>query len=316
MDTRWSGSHGIGRYATEVISRLTIPYTGWTNRVDTASPWDALSIARARLPHEALLYSPGFSTGVSRCRQLLTIHDLIHLGNSGRRGLMQRVFYDRVVKPIVRDAGHVLTVSHSSRARILEWIGANVEVHVTGGGVGSEFTSRGPRADLGRPYFLYVGNLKAHKNPRVIMRAASRFPDHYLVMVTSARLEAQNLAAQLGIQDRVRIQTGISDARLAALYRGAEGLLFPSIEEGFGLPPLEALRCGCPVLYYSGCEAVREVCSSEGGVDSADCPDVWADAMKTVSPPSRKQLEHIAQYTWDRVALSVDSAIRVVTGLE
>jgi len=105
-------------------------------------------------------------------------------------------------------------------------------------------------------YLLYVGALRQHKNWPVVLRAYAGLSEnlqqqHPLVMVgrghRSGR-EAKALAARLGIQARVRWMEGLPDEHLPALYRGAAVFLFPSLLEGFGLPPLEAQACGTPVI--------------------------------------------------------------------
>ncbi|MDA0666412.1 MAG: glycosyltransferase family 1 protein [Planctomycetota bacterium] len=105
-------------------------------------------------------------------------------------------------------------------------------------------------------YLLYVGALRPHKNWRVVLHTYAGLTEelkqqHALVMVGRGHRsgkEAHQLAEQLGIASRVRWMEGLADEDLPALYRGAAAFLFPSLLEGFGLPPLEAQACGTPVI--------------------------------------------------------------------
>ncbi len=311
VDQRWNGQHGIGRYATEVIQRLDLPYTPWTSAVPVASPRDGVNVDRWKLGREVLLYSPGFSTGPARCTQIITIHDLIHLGEPGLGGTLKRAYYDQFVRPVVRRAGHVFTDTRASAARLSEWLGDDTQIHVTGCGVSDAFTAEGPMADVGRPYFLYVGALKAHKRPMIALEAMRSFPDHRLVMVADP-VEGARLASVAGVSDRVEFRARLSDAELAALYRGAEALLFPSAEEGFGLPPVEAIRCGCPVLFNDACAAVKEVAGDVPGLPGDAGPAEWAAAMADVPALTEPQRVRAASYDWDAVATVVDEVLRGV----
>ena len=95
-------------------------------------------------------------------------------------------------------------------------------------------------------------------------------PDADLALVTSDREAVKNLAEKHGVADRVFAISNVADLELAALYRGARAILQPSLIEGFGLPALESALCGTPVIFFQGCESVREICAGGGnGVTNA-----------------------------------------------
>ncbi|AGB21349.1 glycosyltransferase [Mycobacterium sp. JS623] len=322
VDTREAGAHirygvnhGIARYAREVIPRLTIQWVAFDRPFRPSTPMDALNPNRARLPSSALLYSPGYSAGLARCTQLLTIHDLTHLRTQDSRlSHVTRVYYEGVVKPAVRRARHVLTVSETSADEIRNWLDDDsVTVHNAGIGCSSAYTREGPASTFDRPYFLYVGNFKPHKNPRPLFEAMTSFQDHLLVVVSAdADVAAvRALAGQYGLNDRLRIRTAVSDEALAALYRGSDALVFPSVWEGFGLPVLEALMTGTKVVYFSGAASVSEICQhGQFAVENSSDAREFSSQMALAIDSSFTCPTDLTQFRWETVAAKVESLIR------
>ena len=320
VDTRQAPyTGGILRYVREIIPRLNIQQVEFDRPFKPARPIDVINPNRARIPCSALLYSPGYSAGVARCTQLLTIHDLTHLRtqNSRLRWYLNRAYYEGVVKPAVRRARHVLTVSETSANDIRDWINdEDVTVHNAGIGCSSAFTREGAECKFDRPYFLYVGNFKAHKNPRTLFEAMASFHDHLLVVVSADVAAARALAEQYGFIDRLKIQTAVSDEALAALYRGSDALVFPSRWEGFGLPVLEALMTGTNVVYSSAAASVSEICHG-GQFAVEDAADVgeFRRQMELAIDSAFTGLSDVTQFRWETVASRVQSVIRHVQQL-
>jgi glycosyltransferase involved in cell wall biosynthesis len=324
IDTREAGqhkrygvNHGIARYAREIVPRLNIQWVAFDRPFRPATPMDVINPNRARLPRSALLYSPGYSAGVAMCTQLLTIHDLTHLRTqNSRSGYLTRAYYEGVVKPAVRRAGHVLTVSETSANEIRDWLNdESVTVYNAGIGCSSAFTRDGPACTFDRPYFLYVGNFKAHKNPGPLFEAMASFHDHLLVVVAADAdaATARALAEQYGLIDRLTIRTAVSDEALAGLYRGSDALVFPSRWEGFGLPVLEALMTGTKVVYYRAAASVSEIC--HGGQfaveDATDAGEFRRQMALAIDSPFTC-LTALSEYRWETVAARIESLIRHV----
>lgn len=313
VDTAYQGNHGIGRYAAEVVRRLD---PGWRPLAEgRTSRW----VARAALASGAVLYSPGFRAGPSKARQVLTIHDLTHVRRPERgRGVINDSYYRLVVRRAIRRAGHVITVSETSARDIDEWIDdPHVQVHNARNGCSPAFTVDGPRADLSRPYLLFVGNFKSHKNPALAFQAASAMTDHLLVVVSTDVTAAAAMAKAYGVADRMRVRTDIDDEGLAALYRGADVLVFPSVWEGFGLPVLEAMSCGTKVVYCSSARAVDELCEGtqfavSDPTDGDECVARIEQALSAgfAAPAS------LDAYSWDSVAVRVREVLRAVRGAD
>ncbi len=186
-----------------------------------------------------LFHAPHYVVPFLSTPFVVTVHDLIHLRD--RRPLARR--YARwMIGRAVRSSRRVMTVSQAVRQEILSTFGGPSEhVLITPNAPGAAFTPQGPRAS-GR-YFLYAGNDKPHKNVGMLVEAfeGARRGDAQLVLV-GAPFE------RYGERAGVILPGFVSEAELAALYRGAIAVVVPSREEGFGLPALEAMACGAPVI--------------------------------------------------------------------
>lgn len=317
VDERWGGEHGIGRFATEVVGRLDVPWAALGGSGSPTSVLDVLSIRRAKLPSSSVLYSPGFNAGLTLARQVLTIHDLIHLQVASEKSFAKGLYYNLVVKRAIKRAGVVMTVSATSARAIAEWVDTtDVAIVVVGCGRSQAFAMDGTAASFDRPTFIYVGNLKPHKNVDVLFAALALRPGYNLIVVTSDVEQAEVAVAAAGLASQVSIHTGVSDDELASLYRGAAGAMQPSVLEGFGLPVLEAMACGTRVASWTGCESVLEIRSDTGvTVQSATSADEWARAMDTlveqaIDGPLVMAASWNELYSWDGVGARVSAVIR------
>ncbi|CAM3847637.1 glycosyltransferase family 4 protein [Smaragdicoccus niigatensis] len=313
VDRRYVGNFGIGRYSREVLPRLNLEGRSFVSGVRPGSARDGLNVSRMRLPRNALLYSPGYSTGPSRCRQLLTVHDLTHLEvEDPRRRRANRLYYDRLVAPVIRRTGAVLTVSRNSVEWLREWLDDDrIAIINCGAGCSDAFTPHGPAADIGRDFFLYVGNLKEHKNPELAFAAMRDFGDHLFVVVTADREHAAELADRHDIADRTRILSDVDDEHLAELYRGASALLFPSRWEGFGLPVLEAMRSNTKVVYCVQATSVADICSgSQFAVEDSRDPGAFSAAMSAALDDPFVAPARLDDFDWPTIARKVEAVIR------
>lgn len=311
-DTRWSGIHGIGRYASEVLPRLSVEWSTLGLAGRPSDPWDFLRLRRT--PQSQTMYSPGYNGFLTRSPQVVTVHDLIHLHPTTSRRAVYRAHYSAVLRPIIRRNRLVLTVSETSKRAIEEWVDDDrVRVVNAGNGLSDAFRSGDTPtiASAARPYFLYVGNLRAHKNVDVVFRALARVSDCMLVVVMNDREGAERRAADLGVADRVEVRSGLADEQLAELYRGAVATVFPSLVEGFGLPAVESIACGTPVVFWAGCESIAEISSGQGfPVGDAHDDVAWATVMEHALSERPRASTLAAPYRWERTAELVSEALR------
>lgn len=160
----------------------------------------------------------------------------------------------------IRQAKAVICISESTRQDLLEFVGEipGQSVHVIHNGVGDEYFPLGLTA-IGRPFILFVGQRGGYKNFHAALDALSGLPDFELVCVGGGAFKPNEFdRVSAPVRERVRHAGFVTDAELNRLYNLAACLLYPSSYEGFGIPVLEAMRAGCPVV-CGPCKAIQEV---------------------------------------------------------
>ena len=323
FDARWIGDHGIGRFAREVRRRLpldTLDIYG----CDPVSLRGLLELEKysfhcVNQSRNKLFLSPGYSPPLSwKGPIIFTIHDLIHIDITEESSLFKETYYNLIVKPAMFRAQKILTVSEYSRRRLLEWSGVESErVVVVGNGVDPVFSPNGPRHEPGYPYILYVRNAKPHKNVLKLLEAFSliKIPELRLLLSGNADTLTSHAALRLGIYDRVVFIGRIPEPDLPAYYRGASVVTMPSLYEGFGLPPLEGMAAGVPVV-VSNTTSLPEVIGEAGILVDPTQAESIADGLTRALCDSdlrqrliRLGLERAKQFNWDDVGARVRAAL-------
>ena len=248
-----------------------------------------------------LVHFPHFNVPLLYRRPfVVTIHDLILLRyptvrNTTRTPIFYRLkflAYRLTIASAVRRARVIITVSHfTERDIVREYPSAKGKVLVTYEGCEIGDGSSGKEEDVApavshdilSPYFLYVGNAYPHKNLEIFIALARRLPDIRFVLVGKEDFFYRRLARAVADSgtDNVVFAGYRTDPELASLYRGAAGYVFPSLYEGFGLPPLEAMRFGTPVIASSR-GSLPEVLGDAALYADPESPDEFADRIGTI----------------------------------
>jgi len=248
-------------------------------------------------------------------RQLAVIHDAAAVANPQNYSFAFRQWYRVMIDSLMHRSRVIATVSRFSADELTRHFGAHhhgIEVIPEGG----EHILRLPadltvfdRLDLrGRRYVLAVGSLSLNKNFAAVLNAMNLIDDPDVVLVAAGGGNTRIFTGS-GVQhERLRRTGYVSDQQLRALYEGAACFVFPSFYEGFGLPPLEAMCCGCPVI-VSDRASLPEVCADAALYCNPDDPATLAAQLRRVlrSPALTDELrmrghQRAAQLTWDRAA--------------
>ncbi len=276
-----------------------------------------------------MLPLPGFPPGrPHRPRAVATIHDLIPLRHPEYtpRALKTRLYpvYRGLMRSVARRADLILTVSEAARADIVDALRIPpARVRVAPNAVGPEFVPPARRAPSRT--ILYVGRFDPYKNVpglvRAFERVRARVPDARLRIVgppDPRYPEARDLAARLNLNDAIE-WSGYQDAgALVAAYQQAAVFALLSRAEGFGLPVLEAMACGTPVVCGNG-PALTEVAGGAALLAEPDDPEAAAGALARVltEPALAADLaargrRRAAEFTWRRTAEEVVAAYRAL----
>jgi glycosyltransferase involved in cell wall biosynthesis len=323
-DARWIGSHGIGRFAYHVLSRFPL-HAQLRSGPPLLSPVDPLWLGYQIGSHRPdLFFSPGFSVpAFSPSPFVFTIHDLICVrlpGASRASTYARKIYFETLVKRAARKAHRVLTVSEYSRRELLKWTGLHDDTVVNvGNGIDPVFTPVGTRHDPGFDYILYVGNYKPHKNVGRLLVAFAQLDDPGLRLVLTGDGTPQLRAAvrELALEKRVCFTGRVSDPFLAELYRGALLLVQPSLTEGFGLPPAEAMACGTPVAVSRATSLPEVVGEAAVFFDPLDVSDMRRAIEQAVSDTDLRRkmiaagLRCASRFSWDDVARKVSNVLSI-----
>jgi len=261
-------------------------------------------------------------------RTVVTCHDLIpacfpreYLSGPGRAA--QALVYRRFLRRL-RAARVVTTPSHETARDVVRLAGVEAgRVRVLPWGPPAQADPVGPAPE--GDYVLYAGAIEPHKNPRVAIEAiALAAPGPRLLMAGpwSARRLARlrRHAAGVGADGRIEWLGYLPGGRLRALREGALATLVPSRKEGFGLPVLEAMAAGVPVL-ASDTPALREVGGDAAAYLPPDAPAAWARAIdELAADPAEREARgrsgraRAAEFTWERTARALVDVYREAAG--
>jgi glycosyltransferase involved in cell wall biosynthesis len=279
-----------------------------------------------------VVYSPDFvAPAMRRAARIVTIHDVAFLTHPNLTTPGNVEFLTTAVRREIARGAHLAAVSATTRDRIIGTLGVEPDrVRVIRNGVDRRFLEASPLPpgmldELGVPreFLLMVGTIEPRKNHLGVLRAIERHPDGLPLVIVGR----EGWAADEAIE-RIRVLTStgrvvwlddFGDGDLPALYAASRGVLYPSWTEGFGLPVLEALATGRPIV--TGNDAVfGEIAGSLATmVDPAD-DDALLEAIQSLDTPAEgneaanTRRQHAAQYGWDQPVTALRDWIRQVAG--
>lgn len=351
IDARMMLSSGIGTYLRNLVVRLAQgPFRLHlivTKEIVKSVPWlaqfdliiSSLPIYSIEeqiqlpflIPKCDLFWSPHYNVPFLPIRakhRLVTIHDVNHLALAGDFSLLQRIYAKRMMKTALKRSRKVITVSNFSKKEICKYLKAKPEkIEVIHPGVDHNFffphedgqsTQVKRKFKLPDSYFLFIGNVKPHKNVSGLIKGfwhvIDALDDTHLVIIGKKEgflrgdQHSEELAKHLKLQERVHFLGHVEEEYLPSLYRMSLATVFPSFYEGFGLPAIEAMCSGSP-LAVSNVASLPEVCGDAAVYFDPHRPEEIGEVLKQLKVRQElsrelkeKGLKRSREFCWDKSA--------------
>jgi glycosyltransferase involved in cell wall biosynthesis len=299
---------GTARYVTSLLRELrrrddvevSTASFGRSGKLSTLARdglWYPFALGRRR--DGDVLHCPTYRGPLRSALPLVvTVHDLAVLRHPDAFNRWTRTYSPRVVPRVLAAARRIIAVSEFTRRELVELLRVPDEkIRVVPNGIDDEFTPEGPAAD--GEYVLAVGTLEPRKNLPRLVEAARR---------SGVELRVVGARGWGGVEvggNGVRWLGEVTDADLARLYRGARCVAYPSLYEGFGIPVLEAMACGAPVVTSRG-TAMEEIADGAAVlVDPSDPAELAAGIERAAAERETlvpRGLERARAFRWDAVA--------------
>ncbi|ORB72139.1 glycosyltransferase family 4 protein [Mycobacterium scrofulaceum] len=300
-----------GRFVNSELSVIPLA-VGLTNRLVAPLSWRGAS---PDIIHETFFSTKPFGKGQ---RRVVTVYDMIH-----ELFMPEAKFAIAAKRAAVARADHIICISENTRQDLLRLHDVDAArtsvVHL---GYSLTAGAEAPHIDSDgrRPTLLYVGHRGGYKNFKTVLHAYGSSPilrefDLIAFGGYPPQRDEQSEISRLGITDRVRFESG-SDQELAARYRAAAAFVYPSKYEGFGIPPLEAMSYGCPVV-CSTAGPIPEVVGDAGVYFDPNSADELRTALEHVVTAEELQADlrargyaRIKTFSWDRCAAETAAIYR------
>ncbi|MFN3998934.1 glycosyltransferase family 4 protein [Algoriphagus sp.] len=313
VDPRWAGNTGIGRLYKEVLNQAPINTTCSFIKSDmkVSNPLSPLMLGiQANDSGADVFYSPSFMPP-ARCKIpfIFTVHDLMHLFYySG----FHKFYYKKVIANLAQKAKKIITVSQYSKLQLEELLGIPGSlIEVIYNGVDRSFFENEESYFSERPYFLFVGNRRKNKNIPAMLTAfaQAKIPKEFIFALSGDEdVELASLISALQISDRVKFLGFIPEEDLPKIYHGAHATMFVSLMEGFGLPVIESMASGTPVL-TSSVSSLPEIAGNAAlCVDPSNTSAIIAGLERLVNDNDfylqcvSRGMERAQQFSWETTA--------------
>lgn len=269
-----------------------------------------------------IVYSPTHHGFMCHDTQVITVHDLICIHHPAQHKT-QNLYFKKVVPRLLRKSQAVFTVSETTKCEISEYYGIKEDrIFVIPNGVDQNvFRPGSDKASMEKEYLLVVGASYPHKNIDDLFRQWRQWKGRYKIVIASAKgsyaVFLKKLAVDLGLENDVEFTGYVDEKRLVTLYQNCAALVFPSLWEGFGLPPIEALACGRPVI-VSDIAVHREVLDDAAFYITPGDPETWHTAFlfladKTaVADKVQNGLQLVQNLSWEESGKKLVSALLTV----
>jgi len=305
IDFRMHNASGIGTYIKNIIpyliNRFDITLLGNAEEIKKYNWSDKIHIIETnskiysikeqvelplKIPKCDIFWSPHFNIPIlpiKAKKRIVTIHDVFHLAFYNNLNFKQKIYSKFVINQAVDRSDLIITVSNFSANEIKKYTNTSKKIEVVYNAVDSDrfkpikdtetLKKIKEKYNLPNKFILFVGNVKPHKNLKRLLLALKNLETNLVIVgkkegFITGDEGISNLIKQNNLENKIFFTGYVQDEDLPAIYNLATLFIFPSLYEGFGIPPLEAQACGCPVI-----------CSNV-----ASLPEVYGDSVLYCNP--------------------------------
>jgi len=306
IDFRMHNASGIGTYIKNIIpyliDRFDVTLLGnveeikkynWSDKIHIIETDSKIYSIREQLelplkiPKCDIFWSPHFNIPIlpiKAKKRIVTIHDVFHLAFYNYLNFKQKIYSKFVINQAVDRSNLIITVSNFSANEIRKYTNTSKKIEIVYNAVNLDrfkpieedkeaLKKIKEKYNLPNEFILFVGNVKPHKNLKRLLLALKNLETNLVIVgkkegFITGDEGISNLIKENNIENKIFFTGYVQDEDLPAIYNLATLFIFPSLYEGFGIPPLEAQACGCPVI-----------CSN-----AASLPEVYGDSVLYCNP--------------------------------
>jgi glycosyltransferase involved in cell wall biosynthesis len=326
---------GTQRYARELLTQIDNLLSGESKKIEieilvpryvssmpqyrnlqvrTVGRMNGTKWEQIELPHYCrgqVLFTLSGGAPVLHPRNVVTIHDAAVVAAPAGYSLPYRLWHRNVCRRMARTAEHIFTNSNFSKSEIVKWYGAppdNISVTYLGAEHFLRFEADASvltRFGISGKYVLAVSSHNPNKNFYRVVEAVRHLSVTGIPLVIAGAHDNRVYCQTLKLPDSARVLGYVSDPELKALYENAACFVFASLYEGFGLPPLEAMSCGCPVVASRAASLPELLDGAAVFCDPYNPADIATAIQRAAnSPPAAAdELKAFAQkFSWEQCA--------------
>ena len=319
IDTRMKDHGGIGTVIKQLVPSLRSSFD--CTLINPPVPIYSIReqwILPREIPKCDLFWSPHYNIPLLPIRakkRIVTIHDACHLAMGASLSWQERLYAKNMLKWAASRSDAIVTDSIFSQNELSRYLSLPLSrFRIIYPGVDIEkFEAKGPHQKIKEKYalpdqfFIYIGNVKPHKNLKLILNCYDQFsPAIPIVIIGKVKgLLNSDPLIKTTTNPKIHFLEQVPDEEIPSFYQMATALIFPSYYEGFGLPPLEAMAAGCPAI-VSNRASMPEVCANAACFIDPDQPSDLLRAMKQVIEERdefvQKGRKRARQFKWESTA--------------
>jgi glycosyltransferase involved in cell wall biosynthesis len=283
--------------------------------------WEQVELPRfLKNNGSGLLLNLGSTAPIFYNNQIVTHHDVTYKRYPASFSKKFRLFYSLLIPMMLKNSKKLLTVSEFSKKEINDIYGYPVDkIEIIYNAVSEKF-KRSERLNGSEDYFLAVSSPNFHKNFHGMLKAFELLGSNYNVSLkiigkTAASFSKQDFSSLIKNSEKIKFMGRVDDDEMISLYQNALAFVFPSFYEGFGIPPLEAQSCGCPVISSNMASMPEVLRDSAIYFDPKNETDI-ASAMEKIILDSSLRAEliskgdaNIQRFSWHDSAAKVSRIV-------